>query len=70
MKGEASRSNLMSRREYYINGKPVRLQVPGLNVTRAIIKDAPVELPDNVILEALSAFGQVLPDSLKGLAQV
>ena len=47
VKDEASRSNLMSRREYYINGKPVRLQVPGLNITRATIKDAPVELPDD-----------------------
>ena len=62
---EASRSNLMSRREYNINGKPVRLQVPGLNITRATIKDAPVELPDDAILEALSTFGRVLPDSLR-----
>ena len=65
VKDEASRSNLMSRRKYNINGKPVRLQVPGLNITRATIKDAPVELPDDVILEALSTFGRVLPDRLR-----
>ena len=47
LKDEASRSQLVST-DIRIKGKTVRVRDPGRNVTNATIKDAPIELHNDV----------------------
>ena len=64
LEDEASRSQLVST-DIRIKGKTVRVRDPGRNVTNATIKDAPIKLKNDVITTSLSAYGHVVPGSLR-----
>ena len=62
---DENRRNQLAARKVTIKGKSVEFQNPALDITNATIKDAPIELPDTTIEAALSAFGRVIPESMR-----
>ena len=48
-----------------IKGNPVKCQNPESDITNATIKDAQIGLPDETVVETLSRFGRIVPQSMR-----
>ena len=57
--------NLLAQKAVTIKGNQVNFQNPESDITNATIKDAPIELTDETVVETLSNFGRIVPRSMR-----
>ena len=62
---DENRRNRLAPKTVTIKGNPVKFQNPESDITNATIKDAPIELPDETVVETLSRFGRIVPQSMR-----
>ena len=57
--------NLLAQKAVTIKGNQVNFQNPESNITNATIKDAPIELTDETVVETLSNSGRIVTQSMR-----
>ena len=56
--------NLLAPKTVTIKASTVKFHDPESDITNATIMDAPIELPDETVVETLSNFGRIVPQSM------
>ena len=64
LSNEQSKENLLIN-DIVINGKEIRLSEVGANIIHVTVKDAPIEISNDVLFKVLARFGEVVLSSMR-----